>query len=447
MKIRRRTASILTVCVLLAVFAAGCGSNNGSAGSATGTAPTTTSSAGTGDNATLRVAWWGNQVRNDVTVAALNVFTEQNPGIKFETEFSDWSVYWDKMATQAAAGSLPDIIQQDYKYYKQYQGKGQLADLTPFVESGVLNLEDVSEGIIDSGKIDGRLYALCLGINAPAMLYDKEIVEKAGVTIKNNMTLDEYLEAAKTITEKTGITFNTRYTDGMDLIEFMVRGQGKILFEDGRLGIEDAGPLVPFYKLFEDGIAEGYMSPAEALNASVGIGIEQSPLALGKEWMVLQFSNMLAAYNSAAGKELGIVTWPVGSDDTQKSMYLKPSLFFSVTSSSENQEICARVLDFFTNSVEGNKKLLAERGVPISSKVAEEIKPLMDESNQQIFDYISEIEPFTSTINPPPPDGIAEVIKLIDSLTEQVVYKQMTAEQAAEKLFTEANEILEKAAQ
>ena len=442
---KKQIAALLTAGALMTSMLAGCAGKDTASSTASMASGTTASAANV--NATIRVAWWGNQVRNDNTVGALNLFKEANPGVTFETEFSDWTGYWDKMATQAAASSLPDIIQQDYKYYKQYQVKGQLANLTPFVESGVLNLKDASQGIIKSGEIDGKLYALCLGVNAPAMLYDKEAVAKAGVTIKQNMTVDEFIAAAKTITEKTGLKCDTSYGDGENYIEYLVRGQGKVLFEDGKLGIDNASYVVPFFKLFEDGIAGGYFASAEDMNAAVGVGIEQDPLVLGKEWMALAYSNQLAAYNKAAGKELGIVTWPVGSNDTQKAMYLKPSQFFSVASTSKNQEICAKVLDFFTNSVEANKKLMAERGVPISSKVAEAIKPLMDVNNQQIFNYVAEIEPSTSTINPPSPEGMGEIVKLIDTLTEQVSYKQMTAQQAADKFFTDANAILKKAAQ
>ncbi len=446
----KKPVLFLTVCTMLVTMLAGCGGQQPSGNpSQTPPASSTPSGSATPDaekNITIRVAWWGNQLRNDITVGVLNLYTESNPNVTFETEFSDWNGYWEKMATQAAAGSLPDIIQQDYSYYKQYQAKNQLVDLKPYADSGVINLSDVSESIINSGMVDGGLFALCLGINAPSMLYDKEAAAKAGVEIKNGMTREEVIAAAKKIYDATGMQYDYGYNDGPNQIEYIIRGQGKALFLDGKLGIDSASEVVPFFKMFEDGIASGVHLSAEDSNAAIGVGIEQDPLVLGKEWMSLAYSNQLAAFNNAAGKEYGIVTWPVGSDDTAKAMYLKPSQFFSVTSTSKNQEEEAKVLDFFTNSVEANEILLAERGVPISSKVAEAIKPLMNASNMQIFDYIAEIEPLTSTINPPSPQGMGEVIALINSLVEQVCYKQITAEKAADLFFTQAGEILAKAA-
>ena len=42
------------------------------------------------EKVTIRVAWWGNQTRNDLTVKALDLYTEQHPNVTFETEPSSW---------------------------------------------------------------------------------------------------------------------------------------------------------------------------------------------------------------------------------------------------------------------------------------------------------------------------------------------------------------------
>ena len=68
----------------------------------------------------LSGAWWGNQTRNDLTVKALDLYTEQHPNVTFETEPSSWDGYFDKLSTQAATGSLPDIYQQDYGQIRSY---------------------------------------------------------------------------------------------------------------------------------------------------------------------------------------------------------------------------------------------------------------------------------------------------------------------------------------
>lgn len=151
----------------------------------------------------------------------------------------------------------------------------------------------------------------------------------------------------------------------------------------------------------------------------------------------------MSALQSAApeGMEIGISTWP--SLDTKKSNYLKPSQFFSITTDSQNPEEAAKVIDFLTNSVECNNILLAERGIPLSTTVAEAISPNLDEANQRVIKYINNtVTPNSSPVNPPAGDGASEVNDLLNQLEEKVCYGQMSAEEAGEQLFTQGTSIL-----
>src|SRR5699024_7109700 len=65
---------------------------------------------------TLRMAWWGEQTRNDGTNEVIEMFEDENPHITIETEYARWDDYWRKLAPQAAANELPDIIQMDLSY-------------------------------------------------------------------------------------------------------------------------------------------------------------------------------------------------------------------------------------------------------------------------------------------------------------------------------------------
>ena len=160
---------------------------------------------GTGDKVTLNMCWWGNQTRNDVTKQAVDLYMEQNPNIEIKIEFTDWSGYWDKLSAMAAGGNLPDIIQQDYAYINQWQQSGQLADLSEFINSGIIDTSDIPESILESGTIDGKVYALSLGSNAPMIIYDKEIVEKAGVDLSQQMTMEDFYDVSQKIYETTGV--------------------------------------------------------------------------------------------------------------------------------------------------------------------------------------------------------------------------------------------------
>lgn len=398
------------------------------------------------EKVTLRIGWWGNQVRNDGTVKALELFTEQYPNITFQTEFADWNGYWDKMATQAASNNLPDIIQQDYVYITQYQSKNLLSDLSSLAESGSLSLEDISESILASGTINNRLYALPCGMNAPVFIYNKDIADKAGITVPEHPTYDEIMELSKTVYEKTGILGDIGMSEG--LFALVARDYSEKLYDtaQNKMGLSRDNALKVF-KMIEDLEAQEWqISPELSAEKNAG-GIEGSAIATGSTWFVLgYFSNQLAAYQAATESQLALAMPLKMADAKSESVYLKPSMFWCISDNSQYKEQSAKFLDFFTHSTEAQDILMAERGVPVSEKVADYIKSSLNETQQQVFDYVARVSQVAAPIDPPSPTGANEIIKLITTLGEEMHYGDLSYEAATDRLLQEGEEILTRAA-
>lgn len=452
---KKKLALVLAASMTAASLAA-CGggqteSTTAAGGADTPAADSTTTAAASaaGGETALTVAWWGNQTRNERTQAALDKYSELNPGVTFDGQFSEWSDYWNKLATAAAGHSLPDVLQMDYAYLDQYVTNNLLVDLTPYIEDGTLNVDDCSQDIINSGSVDGKVYSIPIGVNAPAMVYNKTITDQAGVEIKDNMTLDEFVAVSKEIYEKTGCKTNMAYGVSQEILQAMIRGyDGHVLFDDGKLGVDSAEEFVPFYKVYEEGVKEGwYIEPGVFAELTPG-SIEQDPLIYGSSpstmsWVAFCWSNQFAAFSNAApeGMELDLTTWP--SKDPKLSNFLKPAQLFSISVDSKDPVTGAKLIDYWTNSMDCNEILLGERGVPISSKVAEQLASSLSESDQKVISFINEVvTPNSSQINPPYPNGASEVSDLINKLGEKVCYGELTAEEAAEQLFTEGNKIM-----
>ena len=131
----------------------------------------------------LKIAWWGSQVRHENTIKVIELYQKLNPNVSITYEFAGWDDYWTKMTTMAAGGQLPDVMQQDYQRITEWQSRGLLESLDPFVEKKVLDLSDVAPSIVNSGKLGGKLYALSLGSNSYAFLLDVDAFKKAGVPL------------------------------------------------------------------------------------------------------------------------------------------------------------------------------------------------------------------------------------------------------------------------
>ena len=81
----------------------------------------------------LRLIWWGNPDRDRRTNEVVDLYHQKFPEVAIAPENYQWGDYWQKLATQAAGGNLPDVIQMDYRFIFEYARRGQLAELDPFV--------------------------------------------------------------------------------------------------------------------------------------------------------------------------------------------------------------------------------------------------------------------------------------------------------------------------
>lgn len=455
----KKKLALMMACVMTAAAVAGCGggssSSNGTTTAAGGTATETPAGGNSGGGSTgaakLTMSWWGNQVRNERTQAALDLYGDQN-GLEIEGQFSEWSDYWNKMATLAAGQSLSDLVQMDYMYLDQYVKSGLLVDLTPYIENGTLDVSNISENTMASGEVDGGIYAICAGINSPSLLYNKTLLEENGIQIKDNMTMDEFYAVCKEVYEKTGMKTNIAYGIGQSWSNFFVRSFDVQQFEDGKMG-GSADAYVPFFEAYTKGLEEGWLtSPGVFAELALG-SVEQDPLVYGnsnetRSWCGFYNSNQMGAMQNAApeGMEVGITTWP--AYDPLKSNYLKSSQFFSISVHGYDKENsdktdAVKVLNFLTNSMEANDILLGERGVPASSVVAEAIAPKMSEVDQKVVAFVNDVvTPNCSPIDPPQPDGASEVYDLLNKTVERVCYGEMDAQQAADYFFAEAEKIM-----
>lgn len=429
---------------LMTVSLAACGNSNSADTASTGADANGESAAqasGT-DKVTLNLCWWGNQTRNDVTKKAVDLYMEQNPNVEIKVEFTDWSGYWDKLSAMAAGGNLPDIIQMDYSYLQQYQQSGQLADLSQFIDSGVIDTGKIADSVIESGSIDGTCYALSLGSNAPMMVYDKEIVEQAGVEIPEQLTIEELYDIGQTIYEKTGV--KTYYDGGINMMQIVARTQGSHLFDELAAGTKTASEI-HFANVDKFNNAESAISPDLLAEKNPDV-VETKPIIDGTTWNDFSYSNQYISIVNTAGRDLGITMYPTTQDAAEQPMFLKPSQFFSIAETSQNKEEAAKFLNWFTNSVDCNNILMAERGIPVNSDVAEAIKPNVDENSQKVFDYIAEVSKIATPIDDPDPSGKGEVEAQAKTIVEDLRYGDVDASAAADEFVTTAQKILSEAA-
>ena len=398
----------------------------------------------------LSFAWWGNQTRTENTEAALDAYTALHPGITFDTQAYQWSDYWTALATSSAGGQLPDIIQQDYAYIDQYVANDLLVDLTPYIESGALDCSKVADSVMDTGKVGDKVYAICAGVNAPALYYNKTLTDSLGITVPDNMTMTQFADLGKQIFEASGVKTAWGYGPQENFSTYWMRSQGyDSFYSDTAFTFKSADEYTPFFQYMKDALDAGWLLGVEVYADIDYTSVEQSPLVYysspaTQSWCYAQFSNQMSAIVAAApeGVEIGITTWP--SDDPKASNYIKPSQFFAISKDCKDVDEAVAILNYFTNDVDVNVNCLkAERGIPISSEVSTAVAPTLDEVQQTVTAYINDVAtPNSTTIFPPLPSKSAEANEVIGDNIDQLMYGKITPEQAAQNVFEQGNAIL-----
>ncbi|NMN00983.1 ABC transporter, extracellular substrate binding protein [Bifidobacterium sp. DSM 109958] len=410
---------------------AACGSSNG----------------GSGDPGKLTVAWWGNQTRNDLQAKVDKAFGEAN-GVTIDGQFSQWADYWQKMSTNAAGKSLPDVFAMDFSYLTQYIDNGLLEPLDDYISSGKLDMSNVDENTLSAGKgTDGKIYAIPSGVNAPTFIVNQGLLDELGITIPDNWTLDDFMDIARQVYEKSGV--KTEYGFGGDAynLEYVMRAHDAKLFDGENLGSEDASAYEEYFNVWETMYKEGWGISAEQYTEITLGSVEQDPLVSftskdKQAWNSLAWNSQLTAY-SKVNPDLKLALYPWPSSNVKKSNYVHPGQYWAVAKTSKNKDMAVKFIDYYTNNDEAVKTMLLDRGIPISSKALETITPSLSDNEKTIVKYQEGVPANSSPINQPMPSKATEVNKkIMPDLQEQIMYGKMTASQAAQDFITRAKDSL-----
>ena len=396
----------------------------------------------------LRFTWWGPPIRHERTIEVIELFMRRNPGVVIEPEYTLWAGYWDRLNTLAAAGNLPDIMQQDISFIKQWNDRNLLMDLNPYVQRGLIDLSNWPDAALAAGNLNGRLIALVLGTNAWGMAVDPEVLRRAGITIDDTTwTWAEYERIALHIFRTTGVQTMAPHEFATNL-EHISRQFGDEFFSPDQRTVSithNQAANNAFREYLEMNLrllaAGALFNPEEAFLR--GVAYEELAFSRGRTWNTYCWSNMFIAHQAAAGRTANYIMIPTVSGNREPfGLYLRPSQFISGLSGSPNRDMAARFIDFFVNDLEANRILLAERGVPIPSHVRNDLAGRVDSYNRYIFDYITRITPFASAPPPPHPPRAAEVFDAMRDIVLRTMTGGVTAGAAVPQTIQAANAIL-----
>ncbi len=124
-----------------------------------------------------------------------------------------------RLSTSIAGGDPPDLFLMNYRYYGQFESKGALEPLDPYLEgSEAFSADDFYPEAMEAFQDDGEQTCMPQNVASLVVYYNEDMFEAAGVRIpRPGWTWVEMVQAATKLTEDTdGDGTIDRYGLGVD---------------------------------------------------------------------------------------------------------------------------------------------------------------------------------------------------------------------------------------
>jgi multiple sugar transport system substrate-binding protein len=328
---------------------------------------------------TIRYSWWGADERAKRINQSIALFEKKYPKIKVKTDFQDYVAYWEKFQTQAAGGNPPDVFQNAVGFLRKYDKRGILLDLKSQIDAGNLSVDNFRAGVVSVGEVDGKQLGIPVGSNTMALVIDKKVFQKAGVTPQPGWTWDEYFKALKTIYDKTKIPGDTGYFSIMYLYDLYLRQNGKAFFTKDGLGFDKAD-LTEWWTDAYNRVKAGIITDPKV----VAQDRPKSSVTAVHGASEFTWDNFTVRYTAEGTSEYGLAPIPT-TDGKNTGQYLA-SLMLSASARTQHPKEVAQFINFMVHDPEVGKIMGYDRGILASTEQYEAYKP-SDAVGKEIAKY------------------------------------------------------------
>ncbi|MFC5529025.1 extracellular solute-binding protein [Cohnella yongneupensis] len=364
-----KVMSTVAAAGVLTLSLAACGSNNNNnennannAASPSATTPAASSPAASQVNNGEKVTITFQNIYPDETTptaktmhALVKQYEDAHPNVTIELDTLNTDQQKQKLKTQAAAKTIPDITMVNPS-----------AQMKPFVDAGLFApLNDVIEkdglkdtyqgGLLDSYSFDGKVYALPDGNNIEVVYYNKDLFAQAGIA-NPPATFDELLADVAALKAKgiTPIAIGEKdtWTGSFLFMNILLRTNGGPGFLAdvlaGKKTFEDPAfveAVDAFQKLVKAG---AFPEGATSIDYNAGTNLFKT----GKAAMYVIGTWETGAIDaSSVGKSVAAFQFPTvnGKGDINQFM-LAPGTAYALSANSKHLDVAKDFLHFYTTN-------------------------------------------------------------------------------------------------
>lgn len=323
----------------------------------------------------LRMSWWGGDSRHEATQAALKACGERH-GHTISPEFTGFSGHFERLATQIAGGTEPDIMQVNWPWLPIFSADGsRFADLNTL--SDIIDLSNWSAEQLEAGTMNGKLNGLPVSTTARLFAFNPTAWERAGLDLPT--TWDDLVAAGPVFRDKLGedyYPFEGAALDATLLVTlYGTQMTGRPLIDPVSNEIvwtmEELTSAIEFYKTLVD----NHVVPSwEKVAAAGNVPLHESPdwtegrIGGTYQWDTTYFK---ISDPMAEGEELVYTAMLSQEGQKTQGIYRKASMVFAISANTEHPDAAAQIVNCLMNEDTGVAALGSTRGVPASTAARE----------------------------------------------------------------------------
>ena len=434
---------------LILLFVSACGSGGNGAENNNADTAATNSNAGTSDNnaggdnqngaseLSGEITFWTLQLSpdfDDYINGLIDKFQEMHPKVKVNWQDIPFDQAEERMLTAAAGGTLADVMNVNTDYLKKLAALGAVVNMD---EAAADVKDDYFSGIWSAGELNGTVYAIPWYVSTGGLLYNTEILQKAGYS-EPPKTYDEAWEMSRKIKETTGAY-------GMTITDFhlLLPQEGiSIVNEDGTQAAFNTPEMLELLKKWKQYYDEGLI-PDEIL-----LGQAKIP-----EWYAEEKVAWWATGPQLFRQVRDLAPAVYEKSDAAPTLLGKAGVIhasimnIAVAESSKNKDAAIAFAKFVTN---GENQLAFSKIVSILPSVIEAANDPFFQEGKDSDDpmekgkYFSAQQLAVAKNLFPPVEEISKIHKTINDEFKRVLIEDKDPQQALDDAEAAVNELLQK---
>jgi oligogalacturonide transport system substrate-binding protein len=395
---------------------------------------------------TLRLSWWGGSDVHRAFLAAIARFEAKHPRIRIKAEYTGWAGHLERLTTQIAGDTAPDVMQINWNWLVLFSRTGEgFFDLRGLARD--IELAQFDDDALAMGTMRGVLNAIPISMAARLFYYNATSYEKAGVPLPSSW--DDLFAAGPMFRNRLGDDYYPLDLNLQDVVAvartWHIQQTGVPLVDETAARLNaTAEQMVAAAALYQR-LVDAHVVPGARQRASFGnvAPQEMRPWITGRYSGVHQWVSAIgkSADTLAAGQRVALGPFPLNPGAKDAGLLYRPAMLFAINRGARHPREAAVLVNFLLNDPDATRIFQVKRGAPVSKQA---LKILENEGalHGLAWEGLKQIERLPNKVRE---SGFFEHPRVRDGFIdtfERLGYGRLTIEEAGRLMFDDINAIL-----